>query len=62
MLVDFNDQRLGRLTLIRHLLDHIPERKVPEVMFEFPPLGHDPLREKFGTPLKPIKTIDPWDS
>jgi len=62
VLVDFNDQRLGRLTLIRHLLDHIPERKVPEVMFEFPPLGHDPLREKFGTPLKPIKGIDPLDS
>lgn len=53
-LVDFNDQRRGRLTLIRHLLDHIPERQVPEKLIEFPPLGHKPLRERFGTPLKPI--------
>ena len=29
-LVDFNDQRRGRLTLIRHLLDAIPERNVPD--------------------------------
>ena len=54
-LVDFNDQRAGRLTLIRHLLDHIPDRKVPEARLDFPPLGHDPLREKFGTALEPIK-------
>jgi len=53
-LVDFNDQRRGRLTLIRHLLDHIPEHAEPEVLIEFPPLGHEPLPEKFGGPLKPI--------
>ena len=53
-LVDFNDQRRGRLTLIGHLLDHIPKRQVPEKLIEFPPLGHPPLRERFGTPLKPI--------
>ena len=55
-LVDFNDQRAGRLTLIRHLLDHIPDRKVPEALVTFPPLGHEPLREKFDTPLEPIQT------
>jgi polyphosphate kinase 2 len=54
-LVDFNDQRLGRLTMIRHLLDRIPDRKVPEVLVEFPPLGHVPLRERYGTAQKPIK-------
>ncbi len=53
-LVDFNDQRRGRLTLVRHLLDHIPDRHVPESKFEFPLLGHAPLRERFGTPQKPI--------
>ena len=53
-LVDFNDQRVGRLTLIRHLLDHIPERHVPESLIEFAPLDHAPLREKFGTSLKPV--------
>ncbi len=55
-LVDFNDQRQGRLTLIRHLLDHIPDRQVPEVLIEFAPLDHAPLIEKFGTSLKPIKS------
>ena len=55
-LVDFNDQRAGRLTLIRHLLDQIPDRKVPENPATFPPLGHEPLREKFGTALEPIKS------
>jgi polyphosphate kinase len=53
-LVDFNDQRRGRLKLIRHLLDHVPEHQVPEVLIDFPPLGHDPLREKFSGVLKPI--------
>jgi len=53
-LVDFNDQRIGRLTLIRHLLDNIPDRRVPESLIEFAPLDHAPLREKFGTPSKPI--------
>ena len=53
-LVDFNDQRRGRLKLIRHLLDAIPERAVPEVRIEFPPLGHAPLKERFKGPPKPI--------
>ena len=54
-LVDFNDQKRGRLTLIRDLLDRLPDRKVAEVPIEFPPLGHKPLREHFGTQQKPIK-------
>lgn len=53
-LVDFNDQRCGRLTLLRHLLDHLPARKVPEPKIEFAALGHKPLKEKFGGPIKPI--------
>ena len=54
VLVDFNDQRRGRLTMIRHLLDHIADRRVPEVLVEFPPLDHAPLRERFGAAPKPI--------
>ena len=53
-LVDFNDQRRGRLTPIRHLLDHLPEHDVPPAAIEYPPLGHAPLRERFDGPLKPI--------
>jgi len=53
-LVDFNEQRRGRLALIRDLLGRIPERRVPETTIEFPPLPAKPLREHFGGPLKPI--------
>jgi polyphosphate kinase 2 len=53
-LVDFNDQRRGRLRLIRHLLDAIPEHKVPDTPIEFPPLAHAPLKERFAGKLEPI--------
>jgi len=54
-LVDFNDQRLGRLTLIRHLLDHLPDVRVPQAKLRFPALGRKPLTESFSGSLKPIK-------
>jgi hypothetical protein len=53
-LVDFNDQRRGRLTLIRHLLDAVPEHAVPDVAIELLPLGHAPLTEKFKGGLRPL--------
>ena len=53
-LVDFNDQRAGRLALIRHLLDRIPDTEVPPESIEFPPLPGPPQRERFAGPLKPI--------
>ncbi len=53
-LVDFNDQKRGRLKLIEHLLHAIPEQVVPEVQIEFPPLSHAPLNETFKGGLKPI--------
>jgi polyphosphate kinase 2 len=55
-LVDFNDQRRGRLTLIRHLLDKVPEIEVPEQPIDFAPLAHAPLTERFDGPLKPIRS------
>jgi polyphosphate kinase 2 len=58
-LVDFNDQRRGRLTLIRHLLDRVPDTEVPDVPMEFPPLAAAPAKEKFGGPLKPIRSVEP---
>lgn len=57
-LVDFNDQRRGRLTLIRHLLDHIPEHEVPQEVIEFPPLSGKPKQERFKGALRPIKSVD----
>jgi polyphosphate kinase 2 (PPK2 family) len=56
-LVDFNDQRRGRLTLIRHLLDRLPDTHVPEQKPTFPPLPGEPKKETYGT-LKPIGLYD----
>ena len=52
--VDFNDQKHGRLTLIRDLLDRLPDTQVPDEPLDWPELGHAPLGEEFGV-LKPIK-------
>jgi len=55
-LVDFNDQKAGRLTLIRHLLDHAPDCTLPEEPIALPALAGKPLKERFRGPVKPIKT------
>jgi polyphosphate kinase 2 len=53
-LVDFNDQKAGRLKLIANLLSRlpVPTKGAPEV--EIPPLVGKPQKEKFRGPLKPI--------
>ncbi len=57
-LVDFNDQRLGRLTLIRDLLDRLPDTKCEEKELDWPPLGSAPKKGRF-TVLKPIPSYPP---
>ncbi len=54
-LVDFDDQKRGRLTLVRDLLDRLPDTHVELEALEFPPLGHAPLEESFSVvrPLTP---------
>ena len=52
-LVDFNDQKRGRLTLIRDLLDRLPDVTVPDAAPVWPPLGHAPQDEQYRA-LKPI--------
>ncbi len=54
--VDFNDQRHGRLTLIRDLLDRLPHKEVPVDPIDWPELDHKPLSEEF-TSLQPIKAF-----
>jgi polyphosphate kinase 2 len=54
-IVEFNDQRQGRLNLIRHLLDQLPDLKHEEAPLELPPLGHKPLKERYTSKLKPIR-------
>jgi len=51
--VDFNDQKHGRLTLIRDLLDRLPDLHVPHEDLDWPELGHAPLTEEFDQ-LQPV--------
>jgi polyphosphate kinase 2 len=52
-IVNFNDQRRGRLTLVRDLLSRIPDtHKEPEAI-DFPDLGREPVGETYGV-LRPI--------
>ena len=53
-LIDFNDQPLGRLTLLRDFLDRVPDTELPLAEIAWPPLDHKPLKERYGV-LKPIK-------
>lgn len=53
-LVDFNDQRRGRLTLIRDLLDRLPDTKLDAPELNLPALDGKLKREKYGV-LEPIK-------
>jgi polyphosphate kinase len=52
-LVDFNDQKRGRLSLVRDLLERLPDTHVPPARLAFPPLPAKPRKERFGV-LKPI--------
>jgi polyphosphate kinase 2 len=52
-LVDFNDQPLGRLTLLRDFLEKVPDTELPLADIPWPPLDHEPLEERYGV-LKPI--------
>ena len=52
-IVDFNDQRRGRLTLIRDLLARVPDTHEEPEAIDFPDLGREPVAETYGV-LKPI--------
>ncbi|MEQ8772570.1 MAG: polyphosphate kinase 2 [Erythrobacter sp.] len=54
-LVDFNDQKRGRLTLIRDLLDRLPDTHVEPPAIDFPDLGREPKVESYDV-LEPIET------
>jgi len=56
-LVDFNDQKRGRLTLVQDLLDRLPNTNVEPPPLDFPPLENDPLKETYRG-LKPIKSFE----
>ena len=56
-LVDFNSQKVGRLTLIRDVLDRLPDTHLNEPPIEVPPLPGKPKKERYGVvkPLEPFK-------
>ena len=53
-LVDFNDQKAGRLKLIANLLSRLPVATAAAPDVDIPPLAGKPLTEKFRGPLTPI--------
>jgi len=55
-LVDFNDQRTGRLTLVRDLLDRLPDTHVDEALPELPKLKGKLHREHYAL-LKPLDVL-----
>jgi len=56
-LVDFNDQKRGRLTLVRDLLDRMPDWKVEEVEVDLPPLNGKPSKERYEV-VQPLAGFD----
>jgi len=56
-LVDFNDQKRGRLTLIRNLLDRLPDTHVEPEELTLEPLGREPAKERYGVvePIAPYR-------
>jgi polyphosphate kinase 2 len=57
-LVDFNDQPLGRLTVLRDVLDRVPDTELPLAEIPWPPLKGPALKERFGV-LEPIPSYRP---
>jgi len=53
--VDFNNQKRGRLNLIRDLLDRLPDTSVRPAKIAFPPLSKKPAVEQFRGGVKPIE-------
>ncbi|WP_336978827.1 polyphosphate kinase 2 [Altererythrobacter fulvus] len=56
-LVDFNDQKRGRLTVINNLLARLPDVSVPPPEFAFEPLDYEPAEEYYSV-VKPIPSYD----
>jgi polyphosphate kinase 2 (PPK2 family) len=54
-IVEFNDQKRGRLNLIRHLLDRVPDTRVPVKRIALPRLKGKPAVERYTGPVRPIK-------
>lgn len=52
--VSFDDQRRGRLNLIRHLLKQVPYDRLKDAVIQLPSLEKRVSKERFAGPVKPI--------
>ena len=52
-LVDFNDQPVGRLTLLRDFLDRLPDTHLPVTDIPWPEIEGEPRKERYSV-LQPI--------
>jgi len=55
-LVDFNDQQVGRLTVLRDFLDKVPDTDLPLPDMDWPPLDKQASKEEFSM-LEPIPSF-----
>jgi len=53
--VDFNDQRRGRLNLVSHFVGHVPDCRLEAEPLELAPLAAKPQRERYRGPVRPIR-------
>jgi hypothetical protein len=53
--VRFDDQRRGRLNVIRHLVESVQYRQVTDAPVLLTPLDGAPAEERFAGPVKPIR-------
>jgi polyphosphate kinase 2 len=56
-LVEFDDQQVGRLTLLRDFLDRVPDVKLPLPDVDWPKLKKKPSKETYAV-LQPIAPFD----
>ena len=59
-LVEFDDQQVGRLTLLRDFLDRVPDIKLPLPEVDWPALPKEPSKETYGVlaPIEPYQLPD----
>ena len=59
-LIEFNDQQVGRLTLLRDFLDRVPDTELPLAEIDWPPLDDEPSKERYGVlePITPFRLPD----
>ena len=60
-LIDFNDQPVGRLTLLRDFLDKLPDTHLPVADIPWPEIPGPPLKERYSV-LEPIPSYGPATS